>query len=103
MQIIQTKFLFEFSHFYQKFQQVFYKSNGSFWLELNFLWLVLARAKYFWKPILAKDTDSARAGILLACSTSTHNKNVPLKVSEYWKYNTLFYFIDWLEIFWWSI
>ena len=29
------------------FQEVFYKNVGSFWLELNFLWLVLARAKYF--------------------------------------------------------
>ena len=36
------------------FQEVFYKNVGSFWLELNFLWLVLARAKYFCKPTLAR-------------------------------------------------
>ena len=44
------------------------KNVGSFWLELNFLWLVLARAKYFCKPTLArlepefltKGTGSAR-------------------------------------------
>ena len=53
------------------------KNVGSFWLELNFLWLVLARAKYFCKPTLArlepefltKGTGSARAGIILARST----------------------------------
>ena len=30
------------------------KNVGLFWLELNFLWLVLARAKYFCKPTLAR-------------------------------------------------